>query len=370
MSIVGVTRHVDQGILGDRRAADSQLAFADTRSTFIQQLERVVGTPGDNSSLSARIAAFDASLVAAASRPEATEWLQGAVLRANELADTLNKISADIQTRRTNADADIAMAVENVNSSLSRIRTLNIQIASAPSGSHTIAALQDQRQMTIDQLSEYIPVKQIPRENGALTLYTPGGAVLLDGTAATLDFTPSNVVAPHMTLAGGLLSGLTINGLDVVPSGNNSPISGGRLSALFEIRDDLGVDANTQVDALARDLIDRFQAAGLDATRAVGGPLVSLPMEAQYLRRLTKLALQAESLSMRLLIRTTVASSGACEMALEQWHQDQSAMALYLSSYKTHLIKAGHSVRAILDQRLGLWRAILPASRPVSAKPG
>ncbi len=272
VSIVGVTRHVDQGILGDRRSADSQLAYADTRSTFIQQLERVVGTPGDNSSLSARIAAFDASLVAAASRPEATEWQQGAVLRANELSATLNNISTEIQTRRTNADAEIAMAVETVNSTLSRIRTLNIQIASAPPGSHTIAALQDQRQMTIDQLSEYVPIKQIPRENGALTLYTPGGAVLLDGTAATLDFTPSNVVAPHMTLAGGLRSGLTINGLDVVPSGNNSPISGGKLSALFEIRDDLGVDANTQVDALARDLIERFQAAGLDATRGVGDP--------------------------------------------------------------------------------------------------
>lgn len=135
-----------------------------------------------------------------------------------------------------------------------------------------MAALQDQRQLAIDQLSEFVPVRQVPRDNGSVALFTPGGAILLDSTAATLDFTPSNVVAPHMTLGSGLVSGLTINGINVVPSGNNSPISGGKLSALFEVRDDLGVDANTQVDALARDLIERFQAAGLDATRAPGDP--------------------------------------------------------------------------------------------------
>ena len=272
VSIVGISRHVDQGILSDRRSADSELAYAGTRATFIEQLERIVGTPDETSSLSARVAAFDASLISAASRPEATEWLQAAVQRASELADTLNAISSEIQTRRTAADSDIAQAVETVNTTLERIRTLNVQIARTADGGNTMAALQDQRQLAIDQLSEFVPVRQIPRDNGAVALFTPGGAILLDSTAAELDFTSSNVVAPHMTLGSGLVSGLTINGINFTPSGNNSPISGGKLSALFEIRDDLGVDANTQVDALARDLIERFQTAGLDATRAPGDP--------------------------------------------------------------------------------------------------
>ncbi len=272
VSIVGITRHVDQAVLSDRRLADSELAYADTRASFIEQLERVVGTPGEGASLSARIAAFDASLISAANRPDADSFLQAAVQSAEELAATLNAISGEIQTRRTNADSDIDQAVDVVNSTLTRIRTLNVQITASNEGGHSIAALQDQRQLAIDQLSEYVPVRQVPRENGSVALFTPGGAILLDGTAATLDFTPSNVVAPHMTLTASLVSGLTINGISVTPSGSNSPISGGKLAALFEIRDDLGVDANTQADALARDLIERFQAAGLDATRAPGDP--------------------------------------------------------------------------------------------------
>lgn len=272
VSIVGISRHVDQGILEDRRVADSQLANAETRASFITQLETMVGTPDDGDSLSARIAAFDASLVSAASRPEATEWLQAAVLRAGELADTLNNISTEIQAQRTQADSEIDAAVDTINSTLSRIRTLNIQIASTSPGGHTVASLQDHRQQAIDQLSEFIPLRQVPRDNGTVALFTTEGAILLDGTAATLDFTPSNVVAPHMTLSASLLSDLTINGISVDTSGERNPIAGGKLAALFEIRDELGVDANTQVDALARDLIDRFQAAGLDATRAPGDP--------------------------------------------------------------------------------------------------
>ena len=272
VSVVGVTRTVDQAILSDRRLSDAQVADGETRAEFVAQLERIVGLPDDGSSLSARIAAFDASLIAATSKPEATEWLQAAVLRAGELADTLNAISAEIQTRRTNADSDIELAVASINTTLGQIQSLNVQIARATKGGHSIAALQDQRQLAIDQLAQYVPVRQIPRDNGTVALFTPRGAILVDGSAATLEFTSTNVVAPHMTLASGLVSGLTINGISVPPSGPNSPIAGGKLSALFEVRDELGVDANTQVDALARDLLERFQAAGLDTTRAPGDP--------------------------------------------------------------------------------------------------
>ena len=270
VAIVGVTRHVDQGLLGDRRLADGELAYSETRSAFIAQLERVVGTPDDGASLSARLAAFDASLISAASRPEETQWLNAAVSRGDELADTLVGISRELEQQRTNADTEIDRVVDTVNTTLSRIKALNVQIASASQGSNSIASLQDQRQVMIDQLAELIPIRQVPRDNGAVALFTPGGAILLDGTAATLDFTPSNVVAPHMTLANGLLSGLTINGVSVPPSGDKSPIAGGRLEALFTVRDDLAPDAQVQVDALARDLIDRFQQAGLDPTRAAG----------------------------------------------------------------------------------------------------
>jgi flagellar hook-associated protein 1 FlgK len=73
-----------------------------------------------------------------------------------------------------------------------------------------------------------------------------------------------------MTQANTLLSGLRINDMEVLSSGNASPIDGGRLAANFELRDQLAVDAQTQLDAVARNLVERFEQAGLDPTLSSG----------------------------------------------------------------------------------------------------
>jgi len=272
VGITGVTRLVDQGVVADRQHADSELAYADTRAQFLAAVERVIGTPDEASSLEGRLSAFEAALVSASSNPENTGSLQGAVLSAKDLTNALNRASSEVQKQRTEADGAIARAVENVNTLLSEIQELNGQLTRHPGADHHKASLLDQRQSLVDQLSEYIPVRQVPRDGGAIALFTDGGAILLDGSAAELGFSDTNVVAPHMTIDNGLLSGLTINGIPVAPSGNGSPIEGGRLAALFSVRDELGVDAQTQLDAISRDLVDRFQQAGLDPTLAPGDP--------------------------------------------------------------------------------------------------
>jgi flagellar hook-associated protein 1 FlgK len=132
--------------------------------------------------------------------------------------------------------------------------------------------MEDQRQLLIDGISEIVPVKEYKRDLGAVALFTPGGVTLVDGTAAELSFDATNVIVPHMTLAGGLLSGLEINGEPVDTASSGGPISGGKLAALFQIRDELAPESQSQLDAVARDLVERFQDAGLDATRAPGDP--------------------------------------------------------------------------------------------------
>ncbi|WP_371225016.1 flagellar hook-associated protein FlgK [Roseovarius sp. 2305UL8-3] len=272
VAVTGITRLVDQGIIADRQNAGSELAYADTRAGFLAQIERVIGTPDDPASLSGRLAAFEAGLVTASASPDNPANLQNAVFRAEELANSLNTAASEIERRRTEAEGQIARAVDSVNTLLGQIRDVNIQIARHGPADHHAATLLDQRQALVDQMSEFIPVRQVPRDNGTIALFTPGGAILLDGTAATLEFNQSNLVAPHMTLSNGLLSGLSINGVDVQPAGSRSPIDGGRLAALFSVRDDLGVDMQTQLDAVTRDIIERFQQADLDPTRAPGDP--------------------------------------------------------------------------------------------------
>ncbi|MGB7243873.1 MAG: flagellar basal body rod C-terminal domain-containing protein, partial [Sulfitobacter sp.] len=94
--------------------------------------------------------------------------------------------------------------------------------------------------------------------------------VLLDGTAAQITFSAVNLVTPYMSQSAGSLSGLEINGYAVQTDSSFGPLRGGTLGANFAIRDELGVEAQRKLDAVARDLVERFQDPGVDPTLLPG----------------------------------------------------------------------------------------------------
>ncbi len=112
--VTGITRHVDLGVLSDRRLADSELAQTQTRAGFLQEVQSSIGTPDLPGSLSGRIAALEASFVTAASRPEALDRLQQVSLRAAEVSAAFNAISDGIQSQRTRAEEQIDSAVRGL----------------------------------------------------------------------------------------------------------------------------------------------------------------------------------------------------------------------------------------------------------------
>ncbi|WP_306153141.1 flagellar hook-associated protein FlgK [Roseovarius sp. MMSF_3281] len=270
--VEGIQRHVDQALAADMMLSAGERAEAWTKADFLKGVERAIGLPGEAQSLPGRMAAFEASLVTAATRPEDDNRLSAAIARAGEVVGALDAASGAIQTARARADGEIAQAVEQVNTALEQLQRINRTVVSATTSGHVTAGLLDQGDQLLAQLSEVVPIRSVPRDNGAIAVFTTGGAILLDGTVARLEFTESNVVAPHMTGDNGLLSGLTINGVAVEPRGPNSPVGGGRLSALFELRDGVAVEAQRDLDAVARDLITRFEAPGPDPGLSPGDP--------------------------------------------------------------------------------------------------
>lgn len=270
VTVLGVQRHVDEGLLGDRRLATAETAFAKTQAEFTKTLENEIGASGDQTSLTGRVAAFEASLVEAASRPDQSTRLDAAVEAAAQTANKFNSISDRIHTLRGAADREISQAVTSINTGLQKLQSMNEKIVAAQARGQATAGLMDQRQVLVDHLSDYLPLRQVPRDNGALALFTTGGVTLLDRGAAQFEFSSANVVAPHMTLENGLLSGLSVNGVQIDPTGPRSPIRDGKLSGLFSVRDDLSTTAQSRVDALARNLVERFQSSALDQTRPPG----------------------------------------------------------------------------------------------------
>jgi flagellar hook-associated protein 1 FlgK len=127
----------------------------------------------------------------------------------------------------------------------------------------------DQRQRVIDEISEMVPVREMRRTGGQIALMTPSGETLLDGNAKVFEFVQNAVITPDMTIQSGGLSGITVDGQPIAPDGVGK-LSGGTLGAAFQARDSELTIAQEGLDAVAADLIGRFQDPNVDPTLSVG----------------------------------------------------------------------------------------------------
>jgi flagellar hook-associated protein 1 FlgK len=270
--VIAVNRHSDPAVIANRRTADAAFGMSQTLASFHKGFESLVGIPTDPASMGMRLADFESSLITAASRPDSGQRLESAAMAAKDLAQSVSHASDGLRAMREQADAKIGLEVSRLNQALENVQKLNAQITSIQSSGGNTAALLDQRQLLVDEVNTMIPVREVSRDHGQIALYTSGGLALLDGSAATLDYQVTNTIMPHMTVQNGLLSGLEVNGVLVRTDSANKQTGGGTLASHFQIRDELSVAAQAELDSVARDLIQRFETPTLDATVASGQP--------------------------------------------------------------------------------------------------
>ena len=265
----GVTRHVDQGVLASRRLVDASLGAASFLASSINDVQDIVGQPGEEGSLSARVVAVETALIDASANPSSEIGLSVLNDRLGELTESLNAASDGIQSKRVEADRFIANQVDVLNTALQQVESINKDIITANSSGLDASGLMDTRQQIVDTIAEIVPIRQFQRDNGQIALMSTGGQTLIDGSAQTFDFTANATITPDMTLASGALSGVTLDGVPLVPAGAGG-LAGGTLAVAFQVRDVDLVDAQSNVDQMAADLISRFQDPNVDGTLAIG----------------------------------------------------------------------------------------------------
>lgn len=269
--VTGVFRRVDMGLIAARQQADAQSGSASLRATAFARIESNLGVPGQAGSLSDGITRLETALASAGSRPDLPVRQQTVLYAARDLVALVNGLSDDTQSMRVEADDDIAESVANLNQGLSDIQRLNQDIRLQIGAGRDPNGLLDQRQVLVDRIAALVPLKTLQRDNGQIALISTSGAVLLDGSAAVFDFTATRQITPDMTLASGALSGLTMNGKPATIGGAGL-LEGGTLAALFTIRDQIAPNASAQIDAFARNLIERFEDPAIDPTVLAGAP--------------------------------------------------------------------------------------------------
>lgn len=268
--LASINRAVTASLVSDGREAGAGFSHARTLAAFYTNLEAVTGIAGSGTTLADKVGALDAALISAAARPDSDVRLAKAADAARAVASGVNEAAALIEEARTAADQGIADDLSRLNSGLREVARLNRAIVVDRAAGRDAGSLMDDRQRLIDQLSEIVPIREVPREAGRVALFTTGGATLLDGTEPIdLTFSPAGRIGPEMQSGTPPVSPLILDG-EAVEAPQMPLFAGGSLEARFAIRDRLAPEAQAGLDALARDLVERFADPALDPSLPAG----------------------------------------------------------------------------------------------------
>lgn len=271
-NIDSVRRAGDAALTRERRLTEGAAAREQAIASAQRTLSAALGEPDDAFSLSGAYQALETALRTLSEEPESAPAQSAVLEQARALASAFNLLANQVRDVRETADAAIATDVAFVNNALQQIDEINSALALNGNGGQDFSSLLDQRQQLINEISEIIPVREIPRSNGAIDLITQEGVFLIAGTPREIQFLPTGTISPDLSFNGGAgqLSGISVDGVDITPDGArpNLAIQSGRLAGNFAVRDEVTPNFTQQLDALARDLVERFESG--DTTRAPG----------------------------------------------------------------------------------------------------
>jgi len=231
-------------------------AFVDT----MNQLQPVF--PTDTSGIGAAITSFFQSLNGLAANPTDSSLRQSVLSTANALASSFNQAAGQLNSMRSNLDLTVQQNVQQVNRITAEIASLNGQLAKTSSTGRDYGSFLDQRDALVQQLSGLIDVS-VMQNGSSLTLTTrQGAALVVDGESFNLTTAlNSSDGTQHVYTQGGDITG---------------SISGGKLGAVLEARDQTIPSMLGQLDDLASGLVTNLNAAhklGYDLNGLQGGNL-------------------------------------------------------------------------------------------------
>jgi flagellar hook-associated protein 1 FlgK len=250
-SVVSITRVTNAAALKSLLTAKADDSRDGAISDALTRLQSTVGanSSDDTTSPTALIASLSDDLSTYAASPESTAAASAAVQAASDLSDALNAASDVVQQVRADADS-----VLTINDLLAQFQTVNETIVKGTVTGADVTDALDQREAILQSLSAEIGISTVTRSNNDMAIYTDSGVTLFDKAARSVTFEATNAFA-----ASTQGNAVYVDGVPVTASGASYEIKSGKLAGLVEVRDDLAVTYQDQLDEIARGLITAFQ---------------------------------------------------------------------------------------------------------------
>jgi flagellar hook-associated protein 1 FlgK len=265
-------------------------SYTSTKASYHDRLDALFGTLGSTTSLDGLFNTFTQSIQALASTPDNATARSEVINNARVLTQQLNGMSADVQALRSQTEAALSTAVDDANEALRNIQRVSDQILKSAGGTAP-AALLDERDGYISKLASLMDIKVVQGEMNKVSIFTTGGALLFDGQPATLDFDSVGELGPQASYSTdpalrsvGTISLVAANGsrTDMIGAGL---IRSGEIAALVELRDDVLVQAQTQLDTIAAQMSLALSNRSVEGTPATSGAATGFSVDLAGLQK-------------------------------------------------------------------------------------
>ena len=246
VKVQGIERAFDPFITARLNEKTSLLSDYQARSSALEQVATYFNETQEVG-LNDLLSQFFAAWHDLADNPSGTGERQALLSRSQTLCDAFNSRAEQLVQERQALLQQIGPTIDDINGHASRIAQLTQEILAAEANGHTANDLRDQRQLEISQLSQLIGVRTYTTGDGTLSVTLANGLPLVQGVLSwtlTYQVNPSDTVDLIWQGPGGTTELIDTNIL-----------TGGKLTALIQMRDEVIPRYQQELDQLAQDII-------------------------------------------------------------------------------------------------------------------
>ncbi|MBB6124125.1 flagellar hook-associated protein FlgK [Sphingobium subterraneum] len=240
--VVGEPTRVADTFLEDtvyRRAGD--MGRYDAEANYLDRLQALLGAPGSEAGLPARIDSLSAAAIAMTGLANSPQTVAAFTSSVQDTINSMQQLSQDSDQLKGDVETEVSFTVDRINGLLARIHDLNGTLTRLNGLGQSSSGAADQRMMAVEELSGLIKIAVRHQPDGRISIDSADGAVLLDRQLRALDYPMPGDGTAQASYPAISVHFADDNGLAGADTGEklSGAASGGALDGLINLRDNV-----------------------------------------------------------------------------------------------------------------------------------
>src|SRR5262249_9770864 len=238
VDVASIQRVTNDFLTQEQLSAGGAASQYDTMADLFNQLNGLLGSPGDNQSIATQMTNLAKAFATASQAPTTSASRTGVMNALNTLASTFSSVSNTISSLQNQVDQQVVNGISSTNALLKQIFDLNTQIknVTATGTKDQSSALLDQRDVALNKLAQVMSIRTSANPDGSVNVSTADGVNLVSNTYAQLSYIGGaqngaygNISIQDMNPSSGSPLG--------APQALDPHLTGGSLKGLIDMRD-------------------------------------------------------------------------------------------------------------------------------------